>query len=218
MRRAGLQPDRARWPAGGKIFRTTLRRARHTGAHRPRACTSARRLGGVVFYCGRPSCLILPRTPASVSTRASIARPSRIVLYACVYQPPADSLRALRLTLLTEVAEAFSPRYERHGDHLITIDIRGLDRLLGSPATIGEELRRDAADRGLRAHIAIARTRTAAMVLALSSPGCAWSRTVRKPRRWHRFRSAFWKWLRASGFWLRHGGSLKPEAWSLSMP
>src|SRR4029453_1499680 len=31
--------------------------------------------------------------------------------------------------------------------------------------------RRDAADRGLRAHIAIARTQTAAMVLALSSPG-----------------------------------------------
>jgi protein ImuB len=72
---------------------------------------------------------------------------------------------------VTEVAEAFSPRYERHGDHLVTIDIRGLDRLLGSPATIGEELRRDAADRGLRAHIAIARTCTAAMVLALSSPG-----------------------------------------------
>jgi protein ImuB len=69
------------------------------------------------------------------------------------------------------MAEAFSPRYERHGDHLVTIDIRGLDRLLGSPRTIGEELRRDAADRGLRAHIAIARTRTAAMVLALSSPG-----------------------------------------------
>jgi protein ImuB len=51
------------------------------------------------------------------------------------------------------------------------IDIRGLDRLLGSPATIGQELRRDAADRGLRAHIAIARTRMAASILALSSPG-----------------------------------------------
>jgi len=36
---------------------------------------------------------------------------------------------------------------------------------------IGEELRRAAADRGLRAHIAIARTRTAAMILAVSSPG-----------------------------------------------
>jgi protein ImuB len=53
----------------------------------------------------------------------------------------------------------------------VTIDIRGLDRLLGTPRTIGEELRRDTADRGLRGHVAIARTQTAAMVLALSSPG-----------------------------------------------
>ena len=88
-------------------------------------------------------------------------------LYACVYQPSAGSAAHV----LTEVAEAFSPRYERHGEQLITIDLRGLDRLLGSPRMIGEELRRDAADRGLRAHIAIARTRTAAMILAVSSPG-----------------------------------------------
>src|SRR5262249_25606006 len=73
--------------------------------------------------------------------------------------------------VLTEFAEAFSPRYERHGISLVIIDIRGLDRLIGSPSTIGDELRREAAARGLRAHIAIARTRTAAMVLALSSPG-----------------------------------------------
>jgi protein ImuB len=89
-------------------------------------------------------------------------------LYACVYQPPGGVSAA---NVLTDLAEAFSPRYERHGEQLITIDLRGLDRLLGSPRTIGEELRRNAADRGLRAHIAIARTRTAARILALSSPG-----------------------------------------------
>ena len=101
-------------------------------------------------------------------------------LYACVYCPSSHRASEKEASagsacsaanVLTEVAEAFSPRYERHGDHLVTIDIRGLDRLLGSPRTIGEELRRDTADRGLRAHIAIARTQTAAMVLALSSPG-----------------------------------------------
>jgi protein ImuB len=94
-------------------------------------------------------------------------------LYACVYQPPAGvTAHATPLKdVFTQLAEAFSPRYERHGEHLVTIDVRGLDRLLGSPRTIGEELRRDAADRGLRAHIAIARTRTAARVLALSAPG-----------------------------------------------
>jgi protein ImuB len=94
-------------------------------------------------------------------------------LYACIYQPSSNSAdpACSAVSGLTEVAEAFSPRYERHGAHLVIIDIRGLDRLIGSPSTIGDELRRDTAARGLRAHIAIARTRTAAMVLALSSPG-----------------------------------------------
>src|SRR5262249_61607183 len=53
----------------------------------------------------------------------------------------------------------------------VCIVSRGLDRLISYASTIGDELRREAAARGLRAHIAIARTRTAAMVLALSSPG-----------------------------------------------
>src|SRR2546422_9165747 len=79
-------------------------------------------------------------------------------LYACLYQPPAPDVfddqrgthRARRdssekpsaisaLTVvspLVQIAEAFSPRYERHGDDLVSIDIRGLDRLLGSPRTI----------------------------------------------------------------------------------
>jgi len=92
-------------------------------------------------------------------------------LYACVYQPPLADSACSAANVLTELAEAFSPRYERHGVPLVIIDIRGLDRLIGSPSTIGGELRREAAARGLRAHIAIARTRTAAMVLALSSPG-----------------------------------------------
>jgi len=92
-------------------------------------------------------------------------------LYACVYQPPLKDSADSAANVLTELAEAFSPRYERHSVHLVIIDIRGLDRLIGSPSTIGDELRREAAARGLRAHIAIARTRTAAMILALSSPG-----------------------------------------------
>jgi len=74
---------------------------------------------------------------------------------------------------LTVVAQQFSPRYESHetlGD-LVVIDVRGLDRLLGDARTIGEELRREAADRGLRTHVAIAGTQTAARVLAIARPG-----------------------------------------------
>ena len=81
------------------------------------------------------------------------------------------------------VARACSPRYdwalagsslcgyERHRDDLVSIDVSGLERLLGPPRTIGEELRREAAARGMRAHVAVAGTRMAALVLALARPG-----------------------------------------------
>jgi protein ImuB len=86
-------------------------------------------------------------------------------LYACIHQPAASAT-----TGLVELAQEFSPRFERHGDDLISIDVSGLGRLFGSPRAIGEELRRSAAIRGLRAHVAIASTRTAAIVLALAHP------------------------------------------------
>src|SRR5258708_4613785 len=72
---------------------------------------------------------------------------------------------------LDAIAQNFSPRYECHGDDLITIDISGLDRLLGPSRVVGEELRRACADRGLRAHVAIASTWTAAAILAHARAG-----------------------------------------------
>ena len=106
-------------------------------------------------------------------------------MYACVYTPGYDDQRRaaehaehsfqkkiceLSGSALTVVAQQFSPRYEAHGD-LVVIDVRGLDRLLGDARTIGDELRREAADRGLRAHVAIAATQMAARVLAIAQPG-----------------------------------------------
>jgi protein ImuB len=75
------------------------------------------------------------------------------------------------LTVIVAIAQDFSPRYECHGDHLVVIDIRGLERLVGPPRTIGEELRREAAARGVRAHVAIAGTQTTAILLARATPG-----------------------------------------------
>jgi protein ImuB len=95
-------------------------------------------------------------------------------MYACVYSPspeprvPSPEPRAI--SALTVVAQQFSPRYESLGD-LVVIDVRGLDRLLGDARTIGDELRREAADRGMRAHVAIAATQTTARVLAIARPG-----------------------------------------------
>ncbi|MET0212401.1 MAG: hypothetical protein ABW292_05340, partial [Vicinamibacterales bacterium] len=72
---------------------------------------------------------------------------------------------------LVSVAREFSPRYESSGDALVTIDISGLDRLVGPPSAIGEALRREAATRGVHVHVAIAPTRSAALVIALARPG-----------------------------------------------
>ena len=113
-------------------------------------------------------------------------------LYACLYQPPvpdhpcgaAVSGCGAALSgppdcgpegatphLLASVAQEFSPRYERHRDDLVSIDVSGLERLLGPAGTIGAELRREAGARGIRAHVAVAGTRMAALVLALARPG-----------------------------------------------
>jgi protein ImuB len=93
-------------------------------------------------------------------------------LYACLYRPPSgDSAAGHATTTLTAIAEQFSPRYERHRDDLVSIDVSGLERLLGPARAIGEELRREAAAHGIRAHVAVAITRMAALVLALARPG-----------------------------------------------
>jgi protein ImuB len=72
---------------------------------------------------------------------------------------------------LVAVAREFSPRFERHRDGLVSIDVSGLGRLIGPPRAIGEELRRDAAARGMHVHVAVAATRSAALVLAIARPG-----------------------------------------------
>ena len=53
----------------------------------------------------------------------------------------------------------------------MSIDVSGLGRLLGPPRTVGEELGRAAAARRARVHVALAGTRTAALLLAQARPG-----------------------------------------------
>jgi len=91
-------------------------------------------------------------------------------MYACLFQPPSPDLTVPRDAVVT-VASAFSPRYECHSADLVTIDVGGLERLIGPPRVIGEELRRCCADRGLRAHVAVASTWTAAAILARARAG-----------------------------------------------
>src|SRR5688572_20798835 len=72
---------------------------------------------------------------------------------------------------LEDVAREFSPRIDVCGPREITRDLSGLTRLFGDARTIAEELRRTAADRGLRVRVAIAGTRTAARLLVRHRAG-----------------------------------------------
>jgi protein ImuB len=124
--------------------------------------------------------LIVPN-PESVPNPKSVSNPESQTpnpCFACLFQPAAPDHDDLRgdnvgadVTLLVAIAREFSPRYEQHRDDLVTIDISGLGRLLGDARAIGEELRREASERGLCVHVAVAGTRTAAMVLAQARPG-----------------------------------------------
>ena len=68
--------------------------------------------------------------------------------------------------VLIEVAAEFTPRYEINGPGDVTLDLSGLARLFGSAYAIAGELQRTAAGRALRVRVAIARTATAARLLA----------------------------------------------------
>src|SRR6185503_14009641 len=81
--------------------------------------------------------------------------------------------------MLGSVAREFSPRIEVCGPREITLDLSGLERLFGEARMIAHELRRTAADRGLRVRVAMAGTRTAARLfvhyragITVIEPGC----------------------------------------------
>lgn len=109
--------------------------------------------------------------PAGVSVDAGMRSAAHAGATRVVASPEGSTSSERPLSPLVAVAAEFSPRYEQHRLDLVSLDLRGLSRLFGSPRAIGAELRREAASRGLRVHVAVAPTRTAAMVLALTRPG-----------------------------------------------
>lgn len=69
---------------------------------------------------------------------------------------------------LVAVARGSSPRVEIVGPGVVVLDARGLRRLFGRDAQVAALCRRQAAERGVDAAVAIAGTRTAALLLALA--------------------------------------------------
>ena len=69
------------------------------------------------------------------------------------------------------IARDFSPRIECHGASTVVLDVSGLGRLLGDAQAIGAELTRAAAGIPTACTIAVARSQTAARLLAIARPG-----------------------------------------------
>ncbi len=93
-------------------------------------------------------------------------------MFACLYVPPSSLGLKPEAPSLSAIARTVSPRVEVHAATLVTLDVTGLARLIGEAKEVAERLRRTAADRGiLPVRIAIAGTRTAAILLARARVG-----------------------------------------------
>jgi protein ImuB len=115
----------------------------------------------------------LPRasSPAPASHPAADATLSSAPLYACLRADPPPPVDPKTPSPHFVIAHDFSPRVERHGGSSVVLDVGGLGRLLGDPQAIGAELDRAAAGSSASLRIAIARTQTAARLLAIGYPG-----------------------------------------------
>jgi protein ImuB len=87
-------------------------------------------------------------------------------MFAAVFAAEGSDAQAL-----VELGRAFSPRIEAHSPRELVLDVDGLTRLFGDFRTIGAEIRRSAADRGLRVRVAIAGSRVAARLLVRHRAG-----------------------------------------------
>lgn len=72
---------------------------------------------------------------------------------------------------LVALARGFTPRVQAFGATPVLLDLLGLARSFETPETLGRALARAAAERALEAHVAIAGSRVAALVLARARPG-----------------------------------------------
>ena len=112
-------------------------------------------------------------------------------MFACLYAPPrglafrgADGVPRASVPCqtrtrcvtnqLVRLAREYSPRIEIHGDNLVVLDTTGLtgsSSMFGSVRELGATLRRSAADRELYLRIAVASTRTAALLVVQERGG-----------------------------------------------
>jgi len=88
-------------------------------------------------------------------------------MYAGLHVP----LPSLEDGILLGLARRFTPRVEASGPTLVLLDLHGLGRLWPAPEGLGRALLAAAEERGLRAQVAIAWTKTAARLVAMARSG-----------------------------------------------
>lgn len=89
-------------------------------------------------------------------------------MFACLHVP---GLPVSRQEDLRECAAAFSPRLEQTAPQTVTLDLRGLEKLFGSPQRLACRIARRAAALGLEARVAVAANPDAALLAARGLPG-----------------------------------------------
>ena len=82
---------------------------------------------------------------------------------------PASDVAGVSAGALAKAGRAMKTNAMKMND--VVLDLRGLERLFGDARTVAAELRRDAADRGVRVRVAIAGTRTAARLIVRHRAG-----------------------------------------------
>ncbi len=74
-------------------------------------------------------------------------------MFACLHAPDLPESNA---ALLVNCAYGFSPRVEETDARTVTLDLAGLDHLLGTPEHIAAAMARRAAELGLAVNVAVA--------------------------------------------------------------
>ena len=101
-------------------------------------------------------------------------------MYICLFAPPRgfafradDGIPRPKLVTdqLVRLGRVHSPRIEIHGDNLVAFEVHGLQGRSGGARALGAGLRRAAADQGLYLRIAVASSRTVALLVVQERGG-----------------------------------------------
>jgi len=108
-----------------------------------------------------------PFSPLSSAARPECGPPSEQLQLATPHPSRDRNVR----TALMRLARSFSPRVELHGERLVLLDVNGLKPVFGEPTTLGESVCRAASEQEWSMRVAIAATRTAALLMAIGRSG-----------------------------------------------